>query len=382
MSRKAPGHEWTLAPVEPSVLALHNSSLNPFSSTGPVLDATPGTSLPKSDGVRSRGAARAASGVSGSFCRRMKTPPRPLPTPSSPFLLTNHPLNARHVLEVLPIHTSLNFWSKGVVCGRLESDWSVAALLEGAGRVHRPPIFFIFPTSPHSLTHSQTTSRVWMGPSSTQSVFVACRPGLWVGREGLSIIHRPDLIFTSDLLDGGKPYTDPSSSPRFPFAFLLGRSASRTFPRRRPDTVPRDLRSRSAFVVPLALTCLWVAATSSPLLDFELTVSHRRPSTTFLALSNRYLASTFKIDMSSASNTNNVSKAITSGSEKGVFSLPKGSSPLPLPSFYPICASLTHPFLNRTFGSSQACPQGQVVRQGGATFSLFCHFVCPDLGVC
>lgn len=186
----------------------------------------------------------------------MKTPPRPLPTPSSPFLLINHPLNARHVLEVPPIHTSHQVWPKGVVCGRLEGDWSVAASLEGAGLVHRPPSSLSSPPRHNpSLAPKPRRGRGWDLPLPSPSLSLVDQDPGSGGRASRSTLTGSNFHLRP--LARGKPYTDPSSSPRFSFAFHLCRSVSRTFPRRRPDTVPRDLRLRSAFVdVPLGRGCL------------------------------------------------------------------------------------------------------------------------------
>jgi hypothetical protein len=59
-------------------------------------------------------------------------------------------------------------------------------------------------------------------------------------------------------------------------------------------------------------------------------VSHRKHTHTGanskLMTFPRFLADKYKIDMSSASNTNNLSSAIKRGSEKGELLLPKGVS--------------------------------------------------------
>lgn len=89
---------------------------------------------------------------------------------------------------------------------------------------------------------------------------------------------------------------------------------------RTPDTVSPGSRSRSEFHHPLFTTYHIYSN-----IDAEADHSFVLLFLALCAASFRYLAEKYKLDMSSASNVNHLSKAIARGAETKAFELPKGS---------------------------------------------------------
>lgn len=93
--------------------------------------------------------------------------------------------------------------------------------------------------------------------------------------------------------------------------------------------VPRGLRSRSSSPLSPSRASRVARPSLDPALrPLTLLPSVLRSVSPIIPLiAHRFLAATYKLDMSAASNTTNMSKAISTGADKGVFALPKGASP-------------------------------------------------------